>query len=89
MLLLTAHHIVTDGWSMGLVLDELLTAYGALARGAAPDLPPVATQYPDFAVWQREQLSGARLERHLAYWKEKLAGAVAPGTAVWTGPRRR
>ncbi|MFE6524065.1 non-ribosomal peptide synthase/polyketide synthase [Streptomyces sp. NPDC057794] len=78
VLLLTAHHIVTDGWSMGVVLDELCTAYDALARGARPDLPAVATQYPDFAVWQREQLSGTRLERHLAYWREKLSGAVAP-----------
>ncbi|MFE9450989.1 non-ribosomal peptide synthase/polyketide synthase [Streptomyces sp. NPDC006739] len=77
VLLLTAHHIVTDGWSMGVVLDELCTAYDALARGAAPDLPQVATQYPDFAVWQREQLSGPRLERHLAYWKAQLSGAVA------------
>ena len=78
VLLLTAHHIVTDGWSMGVVLEELCAAYDALARGARPALPPVATQYPDFAVWQREQLSGTRLERHLAHWKEKLSGAVAP-----------
>ncbi|MEU6669012.1 non-ribosomal peptide synthase/polyketide synthase [Streptomyces sp. NPDC046727] len=78
VLLLTAHHIVTDGWSMGVVLDELCTAYDALAQGAAPELPPVATQYPDFAVWQRAQLSGPRLERQLAHWKERLAGAVAP-----------
>ncbi|WP_225446983.1 non-ribosomal peptide synthetase [Streptacidiphilus sp. PB12-B1b] len=78
VLLLTAHHIVTDGWSMGVVLDELCTAYDALARGADPQLPPVPAQYPDFAVWQREQLSGARLEKHLAYWRGQLAGAVAP-----------
>ncbi|MFH8798671.1 non-ribosomal peptide synthase/polyketide synthase [Streptomyces sp. NPDC017936] len=78
VLLLTAHHIVTDGWSMGVLLQELCTAYDALARGAQPALPPVATQYPDFAVWQREQLSGPRLERELAHWKERLAGAVAP-----------
>ncbi|MGW5281074.1 non-ribosomal peptide synthase/polyketide synthase [Streptomyces collinus] len=78
VLLLTAHHIVTDGWSMGVVLQELCAAYDALARGERPALPPVATQYPDFAVWQREQLSGARLERELAHWKERLSGAVAP-----------
>ncbi|MFJ3644674.1 non-ribosomal peptide synthase/polyketide synthase [Streptomyces murinus] len=78
VLLLTAHHIVTDGWSMGVVLDELCTVYDALARGAAPQLPPVATQYPDFAVWQRAQLSGARLDGQLAHWKERLTGAVAP-----------
>uniref|UniRef100_UPI000E3DC141 non-ribosomal peptide synthetase n=1 Tax=Streptomyces triticisoli TaxID=2182797 RepID=UPI000E3DC141 len=78
VLLLTAHHIVTDGWSMGVLLQELCAAYDALARGAEPALPPVATQYPDFAVWQREQLSGTRLERQLAHWKERLSGAVAP-----------
>ncbi|GAB2444441.1 non-ribosomal peptide synthase/polyketide synthase [Streptomyces incanus] len=78
VLLLTVHHIVTDGWSMGVLLEELCAAYDALARGARPALPPVATQYPDFAVWQREQLSGTRLERRLAYWKERLSGAVAP-----------
>ncbi|MEV0691702.1 non-ribosomal peptide synthase/polyketide synthase [Streptomyces sp. NPDC050388] len=78
VLLLTAHHIVTDGWSMGVLLEELCAAYDALARGARPALPPVATQYPDFAVWQREQLSGTRLERQLDYWKEQLSGAVAP-----------
>jgi amino acid adenylation domain-containing protein/non-ribosomal peptide synthase protein (TIGR01720 family) len=78
ILLLTAHHIVTDGWSMGVLLDELCTAYDALAQGTRPALAPVATQYPDFAVWQREQLSGTRLERQLAHWKERLSGAVAP-----------
>ncbi|MGY3199992.1 amino acid adenylation domain-containing protein/non-ribosomal peptide synthase protein (TIGR01720 family) [Streptomyces sp. TE5632] len=78
VLLLTAHHIVTDGWSMGVLLEELCAAYDALARGARPALPPVATQYPDFAAWQREQLSGTRLERQLTYWKERLSGTVAP-----------
>ncbi|MFF8644011.1 non-ribosomal peptide synthase/polyketide synthase [Streptomyces sp. NPDC015345] len=78
VLLLTAHHIITDGWSMGIVLDELCTAYDALAQGAEPALPPVATQYPDFAVWQRARLSGAHLEGELAHWRQRLAGAVAP-----------
>ncbi|WP_243762466.1 non-ribosomal peptide synthetase [Streptomyces sp. Tu 3180] len=87
VLLLTAHHIVTDGWSMGVLLQELCTAYDALVQGTEPALPPVATQYPDFAVWQREQLSGPRLERELAHWKERLAGAVAPGLPL-DRPRR-
>ncbi|GGW45908.1 non-ribosomal peptide synthetase [Streptomyces lucensis JCM 4490] len=87
VLVLTAHHIVTDGWSMGVVLDELCTAYDALARGARPELPRVATQYPDFAVWQREQLSGQRLEGLLGHWKGKLAGAAAPELPL-DGPRR-
>ncbi|KAA0921696.1 condensation domain-containing protein, partial [Streptomyces apricus] len=77
-LLLTAHHIITDGWSMGIVLEELCTAYDALARGAAPALEPVATQYPDFAAWQREQFSGPRAERRLAHWSRQLAGSVPP-----------
>ncbi|WP_328491695.1 non-ribosomal peptide synthase/polyketide synthase [Streptomyces sp. NBC_00414] len=75
-LLLTAHHIITDGWSMGIVLDELCAAYDARARGAAPAPEPVATQYPDFAAWQREQLSGPRMERQLDYWTDKLSGAA-------------
>ncbi|MEY9927497.1 amino acid adenylation domain-containing protein/non-ribosomal peptide synthase protein (TIGR01720 family) [Catenulispora sp. GP43] len=87
VLLVTAHHIVTDGWSMGVVLDELCTAYDALARGASVDLAPVATQYPDFAAWQRQQLSGPRLEKQLAYWKGRLAGAVAPDLPL-DHPRR-
>ncbi|WP_055529417.1 non-ribosomal peptide synthetase, partial [Streptomyces alboniger] len=78
VLLLTAHHIITDGWSTGIVLDELCTAYDAFAQGAAPALPPVATQYPDFAAWQRARLSGARLDGELAHWRQRLAGAVAP-----------
>ncbi|GAA0613066.1 non-ribosomal peptide synthase/polyketide synthase [Streptomyces crystallinus] len=87
VLLLTAHHIIIDGWSMGIVLDELSAAYAALARGNAPELPPVPAQYPDFAVWQREQLSGERLRRHLAHWKERLAGAIAPALPL-DRPRR-
>ncbi|MEU8827139.1 non-ribosomal peptide synthase/polyketide synthase [Streptomyces sp. NPDC048636] len=73
VLLLTAHHIVTDGWSMGVLTDELCALYGAAATPGAPDpLPPVPVQYPDFAVWQRERLSGAALERQLGYWTERL-----------------
>ncbi len=78
VLLLTAHHIVTDGWSMGVVLEELCTAYDAMARGEQPRLATVATQYPDFAVWQRDRLSGPPLERQLAHWSQKLSGAVPP-----------
>ncbi|MFE9411577.1 non-ribosomal peptide synthase/polyketide synthase [Streptomyces sp. NPDC006704] len=78
VLILTAHHIITDGWSMGIVLNELCALYEHLAHGGEAALPSVVTQYPDFAVWQREQLTGARLERQLAHWKERLTGAVAP-----------
>ncbi|MCM3804719.1 non-ribosomal peptide synthase/polyketide synthase [Streptomyces sp. DR7-3] len=74
VLLLTAHHIVTDGWSMGVLQDELCALYGA-EPGAVP-LPPVPVQYPDFAVWQRERLSGAASDRQLDHWKERLEGVV-------------
>ncbi|MEU5211497.1 non-ribosomal peptide synthase/polyketide synthase [Streptomyces sp. NPDC020742] len=75
VLLLTAHHIVTDGWSMGVLLDELCTLHDAFADGRTPDLPPAATQYPDFAVWQRGRLSGALLQEQLSYWTKQLDGA--------------
>ncbi|WJE01554.1 non-ribosomal peptide synthase/polyketide synthase [Streptomyces antimycoticus] len=70
VLLLTAHHIVTDGWSMGVLQDELCALY------AAEPLPSVPVQYPDFAVWQRERLSGAALDGQLDYWKGRLEGVV-------------
>ncbi|QKV91249.1 non-ribosomal peptide synthase/polyketide synthase [Streptomyces sp. NA02950] len=77
VLLLTAHHIVTDGWSMGVLTDELCALYGAAATPGEPGpLPPVPVQYPDFAVWQRERLSGAALERQLGYWTERLKDVV-------------
>ncbi|MFD4999336.1 non-ribosomal peptide synthase/polyketide synthase [Streptomyces buecherae] len=74
VLLVTAHHTVTDGWSMGVLVEEVCAAYDSLARGEEPALPPVATQYPDFAAWQRERLAGAALEEHLAYWTKQLDG---------------
>ncbi|MCK7622568.1 non-ribosomal peptide synthase/polyketide synthase [Streptomyces sp. RS10V-4] len=78
VLLLTAHHIVTDGWSMGVLLDEVCAHYDALAHGEEPPAAPPATAYPDFAVWQRERLSGALLEEQRAYWAKQLDGLVPP-----------
>ncbi|NJC68037.1 non-ribosomal peptide synthase/polyketide synthase, partial [Planosporangium flavigriseum] len=77
VLLLTAHHIVTDGWSMGVLAEELSALYGATVRGeeATPPDPPL--QYADFAVWQRDRLAGPALDEHLGYWKRQLAG-LAP-----------
>jgi amino acid adenylation domain-containing protein len=70
-LLLTLHHIVADGWSVAVLCRELSRLY------AGDALPEPAVQYADFAVWQREHLAGKRLERLLAYWRERLAGAPA------------
>ena len=73
LLLLNVHHIVSDGWSMGVLWRELSSAYNAFVSGHAPDLPRLPIQYADYAVWQREWLQGEVLEGQLAYWKEKLA----------------
>ncbi|HEX7240343.1 MAG TPA: amino acid adenylation domain-containing protein, partial [Longimicrobiaceae bacterium] len=73
-LLITAHHIVTDGWSEGLFLYELSVLYQAFTAGRPSPLPELPIQYADYAVWQREQLSGERLQQHLAFWRESLRG---------------
>jgi amino acid adenylation domain len=74
VLLLTMHHIVSDGWSMGVSYRELTALYGAFASGGPSPLSELPIQYADFAVWQRGWLSGSVLAEQLAYWKERLAG---------------
>ena len=73
-LLLMLHHIVSDWWSMRILLAELGTLYGATGGGAVA-LPPLPIQYAEYAVWQRQWLQGEILERQLAYWGEHLKGA--------------
>jgi hypothetical protein len=73
LLLLTMHHIVSDGWSLGVLIRELATLYEGFIEGKTPSLPELPIQYADFAVWQRRWLSGEILERQLAYWKELLS----------------
>jgi amino acid adenylation domain-containing protein len=75
VLLLALHHIVSDGWSMGVLFRELSALYAALSRGEPSPLPPLPVQYADFALWQRRRLSDGTLERQLAWWRERLAGA--------------
>jgi amino acid adenylation domain-containing protein/non-ribosomal peptide synthase protein (TIGR01720 family) len=77
VLLLCMHHVVTDGWSLGVLVREASVLYGAFREGRAPALPPLPVQYADFAVWQRAWLRGEVLERQMAYWRERLAGAPA------------
>ncbi|HEY0514845.1 MAG TPA: amino acid adenylation domain-containing protein, partial [Thermoanaerobaculia bacterium] len=74
-LFLSMHHIVSDGWSIGVLTRELGTLYAGLSAGAPPPLPEMPVQYADFAVWQREWLRGEALERQLAHWRHRLAGA--------------
>src|SRR3954451_19207653 len=74
-ILLTLHHIVSDGWSMGVLVQEIAALYPALRAGEAPRLPELSIQYADYAVWQRQRLQGERLESQLAFWRQRLAGA--------------
>ena len=77
VLLITMHHIVSDGWSMGVLVNELSALYGAFLRGEADPLPELEMQYADYAVWQRQWIEGEILQRQAAYWKTALAGAPA------------
>jgi len=77
VLLLTLHHIISDGWSMGVLTRELMALYQAFSHGQPDPLPPLALQYTDYAVWQRRWLSGEVLQRQSEYWQQALAGAPA------------
>ena len=72
--LCTVHHIISDGWSMNVLVGELLTLYAAYRRGQENPLPPPRLQYKDYAAWQRRELEGAQLAGHRDYWVNKLAG---------------
>jgi aspartate racemase len=76
VLLLTVHHIVFDGWSLGVFLRELAEFYQAFSSNRLPLLSPLPIQYADFAAWQRQQLQGEILETQLAYWKQQLSGSL-------------
>ena len=75
VLLVTMHHIVSDGWSMGVFFNELTALYAAHRAGRAADLPPLPVQYVDFAVWQQRRLAGELLQEQAEYWTRTLAGA--------------
>ena len=77
VLLLTMHHIISDGWSMGVLVREVGALYEAYERGEESPLEELEVQYGDYAVWQRERLKGEELERELGYWREQLRGAPA------------
>ena len=93
VLLLNLHHVITDGWSTGVLLRDLAALYGACSRGEPSPLSAPGLQYADYAAWQREHLSGAVFDAQLAYWTEALADAPAllalpadrPRPPVWDG----
>ncbi|MGZ8906693.1 MAG: non-ribosomal peptide synthetase, partial [Methylobacter sp.] len=73
ILLLTLHHIVSDRWSVGVLMQEVAALYGAYSQGRPPALPELPIQYGDYCVWQRGQQE--KWAKHLAYWRQKLTGA--------------
>lgn len=75
-LLITQHHIVTDGWSLAIMIEELLALYSAFEANEPSPLAELPVQYSDFARWQRDWLQGETLERELGYWRRQLEGAA-------------
>jgi amino acid adenylation domain-containing protein len=75
VLLLTLHHTISDGWSNGILLQELIALYNAQVEGRPVVLPDLPIQYADFALWQRSWLQGEVLEAQLEYWKQQLSGS--------------
>ncbi|WP_284291839.1 condensation domain-containing protein, partial [Piscinibacter gummiphilus] len=84
VLVVVMHHIVSDGWSMQVIVDEFVAGY----RGDAAKLPPMALQYADYAVWQRHWLEAGEKDRQLAYWKEQLGGTQPVLQLPTDHPRR-
>jgi amino acid adenylation domain-containing protein/non-ribosomal peptide synthase protein (TIGR01720 family) len=76
VVVLTMHHIISDGWSMGVFLREVAAFYTAYIAGEEFSMPELSIQYADFTCWQREWLQGEVLERQLDYWKQQLAGPL-------------
>ncbi len=75
VLVLNIHHIVTDGWSMGVFTRELIALYEAYSQGKSSPLPELPIQFADFAIWQRKWLQGGRLQQQLSFWEKQLNGA--------------
>jgi len=76
VLVLDQHHIVTDGWAVGVLVDELLEAYADVRAGEPERRPPLRVQHADFAAWERERQTSAAVDRDLAYWTRQLDGLV-------------
>jgi hypothetical protein len=72
LLLITLHHIICDGWSIGLIMEELQQLYTAFAQGLSGPLPAISVHFADFVVWQQEMARRPEIELQLAYWKKKL-----------------
>lgn len=93
VVLFTMHHIISDGWSMGVLIQEVAAVYEAFCVGKPSPLPELPIQYADFAIWQREWLQGQVMETELAYWQQQLGNPPSllqlptdyPRPAIQTG----
>lgn len=79
LLALTHHHLIWDGWSIGVMMREMAVLYHAFSTGRPSPLPELSIQYADYAIWQREALSGDLLSGQIAYWRERLSGLPKEG----------
>ncbi|MBD9361553.1 non-ribosomal peptide synthetase [Methylomonas fluvii] len=75
ILLIVLHHIISDGWSSGVLIREFVALYGAFHQGGMASLPELSIQYADFAYWQQKWLTGNNLKKQIDYWRKKLEGA--------------
>ncbi|HEX8184941.1 MAG TPA: amino acid adenylation domain-containing protein, partial [Blastocatellia bacterium] len=99
VMVINMHHIITDGWSMGVLGREIGEVYGSVVEGREAKVEELGVQYGDYAAWQREELRGERLERELRYWKEQLEGAATvielptdkprPAAQTYTGAKQK
>ncbi|MDQ0418593.1 amino acid adenylation domain-containing protein [Croceifilum oryzae] len=76
ILLCTMHHIISDGWSMGILLEEWMALYEEVLHGKPAELTKLPVQYADFSLWQQEWLNEEELDQHIQYWKEELSGEL-------------
>ncbi len=88
-LVLTMHHIISDGWSVGVLVRELAALYNAFTQGKPSPLPELPIQYVDYTAWQQEHLSGESLQFHLDYWKRQLDGVQTELDLVTDRPHRQ
>ncbi|MGE8146098.1 condensation domain-containing protein, partial [Pseudomonas frederiksbergensis] len=86
-LLITQHHIISDGWSIDVLVKEFAALYQAFSRQQPDPLPPLSIQYADYAAWQRRHLDGERLAKNVEFWRSHLAGAPAFLTVPTDRPR--
>ena len=75
VLVLAMHHIASDGWTAGLLFEELAALYQAFTKAQASPLAPLPIQYADYAIWQRQRMEGETLEKELSYWRDQMSGA--------------